>query len=341
MMINYHAHSSFIFSRKYGTTAIELVICISVIGLLLSLLISAVQSAREAARRFHCLNNLRNVSLSALTFESANGSFPKGIDSPRSMSYNTRGRHNFVGHLVHLLPHMNENAQHYFWDDSYRSSSPWWNNVLPAEIKSTNPVFRCPADDSNFAIKAGSRDNGTIIWASGLNRTVSYLWLSGVPPKPVSSDVGLTNYLGNAGRWPIDGYDTTFPPNQQLMLDEFRGPFRLGRTIKFQEIADGLSNTLLFGEVTGGYSDGKRMTSFGLPSSPMWTHENTANFSGTAFRYRKDWSRFSSMHSGNLLNWSKADGSSLTMSANMDPRIMLSLSGIADSKIILLDQLQL
>jgi len=325
-------------SKRYGTTITELVVSIAVVCLLVSLLLNAVHSAREAARRFHCLSNLRNLSISALAFESANGSLPKGIDSPKSMSHNSRGLHNFVGHLVHLLPHINENMQHDFWDGSYRSQSPWWKRDLPTCIKSANVVFRCPSDDASFAIKAGSRDNGTIMWASGQNRTVSYLWLSGIPPSPVSSDVGLTNYLGNAGRWPIDGRDTTFPPNQQLLLDEFRGPFRIGRAIRLREITDGLSNTLLLGEVTGGYdSDRLRITSFGLPCSPMWTHANAENVNSTTYRHHKDWFRFSSSHTGNLLNWTKADGSCLTIAAHMDSRIMLSLSGIADSKITLLD----
>ncbi|XZE46840.1 DUF1559 domain-containing protein [Pirellulaceae bacterium SH467] len=322
-------------STRIGTTLTEMVVSIAIISLLASLLVNAVQSARESARRLHCLNNLRNLSLSVLAFESSNGSIPIGINSPKNMSHDTRERHNFVGHLVHLLPHVEGQALYSFWEDSYRSPSPWWRKDLTAETQSVSEVFRCPSDNASSAVRVGDRDSGTIIWASGHDRTVSYLWLSGIPPRPTSSDVAMTNYLGNAGRWPIDGQDTTFPPDQQLILDKYRGPFRIARKIKLNEIVDGLSSTLLLGEVTGGYnSDGQRVTSFAIPSSPMWTHWNTTSTRGLADNFRRDWIRFSSSHSGNLINWAKADGACMTMSAELSPRVMLSLSGIADSESI-------
>ena len=59
---------------RYGFTLVELLVVIAIIAMLVTLLIPAVQSAREAARNLHCKNTLKQISLASLNYESANGS---------------------------------------------------------------------------------------------------------------------------------------------------------------------------------------------------------------------------------------------------------------------------
>jgi prepilin-type N-terminal cleavage/methylation domain-containing protein len=116
--------------RRTGFTLVELLVVVVIIGVLVALLLPAVQAAREASRRSECLNNLKNLTLAALSFESARGYFapaaqdrdgepPVGVKPPLAT-------HNGI---TFLLPHFEEGNKfqlidlEWDWDDTSRSKN--------------------------------------------------------------------------------------------------------------------------------------------------------------------------------------------------------------------------
>ena len=70
---------SILTNNRSGFTLVELLVVIAIIGILIGMLLPAVQSVREAARRTQCMNNIRQLSLAALNYESAHMHFPSGV----------------------------------------------------------------------------------------------------------------------------------------------------------------------------------------------------------------------------------------------------------------------
>lgn len=142
-------------SRRVGFTLVELLVVIAIIGILVGLLLPAVQAAREAARRMQCSNNLKQLSLGALNYESAHKKFPYrqgGTNdvAPDSSHLNNKGRRSGFISVLPYLEGNNQFAQVESGDPS-RNIPPGgpegWNNGY---FWALSPGFmKCPSDPSS------------------------------------------------------------------------------------------------------------------------------------------------------------------------------------------------
>ncbi len=303
---------------RWGFTLIELLVVIAIIAILIGLLLPAVQKVRSAAARTSCTNNMKQLALAAHGHENANGTLPPG--------------HNIgaVGPIMRLLPYIEQDniARQLTLDNT---TNYWWgvgNNLAVVADPTKNQIktLKCPsAQDGSSATWAcvliaygtGGTDF-TSFWGSP-NYHVGF---SGT----TAAALGKTNYLGVAGDWRFgNGYWGTFYYNRALPL---------------VKIADGTSNTFMFGEIAGGNFGATGQNSYYV----AWT--STALYTafgveagGPAGPYSG--ALFSSGHE-NLINFAFADGSvrPLTNPAQYNGAsfaLFAALGGTGDGQVVRFD----
>ena len=130
--------------KKAGFTLVELLVVIAIIGILLALLLPAVQSGREAARRTQCKNNLKHLALGALLHHEAHGFFPSGGWSVNWIGDPNRGygRSQSGGFLYSLLDYIDENATREI--GMHTSGDPKRDALALRLATKIVPSFHCP-----------------------------------------------------------------------------------------------------------------------------------------------------------------------------------------------------
>ncbi len=215
--------------RKNGFTLVELLVVIAIIGILIALLLPAVQAAREAARRMQCNSNLKQIGVALHGYHSANNRFPSGGFWVYRASLNKTFQYGSI--LLRLLPYAEEQALFERFDLSQETDAQAadQNNALG---KLVVPTFVCPSDLSG----------GVYDYAPGDTRGVSCY----------AASQGPTPHGGNYSHWCKENeHWNSFTPNPyEIGTSTFYGPFtREPISTKVSDCTDGLSHTIYFGEV--------------------------------------------------------------------------------------------
>jgi prepilin-type N-terminal cleavage/methylation domain-containing protein/prepilin-type processing-associated H-X9-DG protein len=230
-----------------GFTLVELLVVIAIIGVLVALLLPAIQAAREAARRSHCQNNLRQLTVGILNYESTNKSLPPGGITNGPCCGTPSG----AGWSILILPFVEEQAlfDRYDLDEPNESLVDVdKDGLINSVVRETNLVVHdCPTDEetqlNDFPASgpgSGVRYNrGSYRGNAGLcTQQSGAFWDS-------SSQQNKT-YANERGPLPGVGrmLSNPFGPNPV----EQPGLWTLTSPVKLKEITDGTFSTLLLGE---------------------------------------------------------------------------------------------
>jgi prepilin-type N-terminal cleavage/methylation domain-containing protein len=277
-----------------GFTLIELLVVIAIIGVLVALIMPAVQSAREAANRAQCQNNLKQLGLAAQEYHDSFGSFPGGwycdindancvVQGPTRYMWNGMTGLFMKLEAGNLYNEMNFDLYPYSPDNR-------------TGIRRTLAFFTCPSNRKATPIEVKTKGTDDVV---------------------VNLLIGPSDYRGNMAAGMIDGCTDPADPN---CYQYENGLFFRNSDIGIAQITDGTSNTLFFGEsLIGTWPDAQNC----CVRSTMDRKINRPLYVGTGSN-RERRAYWESKHPG-LVNYVKADGSVQPIKETINKVVFLKL----------------
>ncbi len=342
--------------RRHGAfTLVELLVVIAIIGVLVALLLPAVQAAREAARRSQCQNNLKQLALGCLNHHDAQKYFPTGGwgwywvgDPDRGFGKEQPG-----GWIYNVLPFIEQNALHDLGKDGNKGRNQTQLMAAQQVLGSPLDIITCPSRRTSqpFPYTGG-----------GIYNSLS----------PATTGAGRSDYAANSGTvwvepiWNAAPASNEFPPTydtaatfngwfynrvrnleQSTSTRQLTGVSYQWSEVASQHITDGTSNTYMVGEkyldpaqyetgqdggdnetwCTGFNNDNFRKTANGTPPAALTElvpHADTPNLNAPNLNHR-----FGSAHASGV-NMAFCDGSIHLISFSIDWTIHRDLGDIAD-----------
>ena len=320
-----------------GFTLIELLVVIAIIGVLIALLLPAVQAAREAARRLQCCNNLKQIALALQTYTTSMKTFPPGaVLKPDYPSYSQwydpwgeeaalegAGLHG-TSWMLQILPFIEQDALYSQWDFTKNVK----DNRAVASVDI--PAFYCPSR------RNGVRSRDEAVMFEG--------WQS-----------GGTDYGGCIGR--CNGWRNScvagsashqFLIGKTLFDPEKSGIFGPNTATAFRDIRDGSSNTIIVGEMqrlipdpdATGYDRGSQTSNDGWALAGVATLFSTAipgesgDWKGQAGGMNNGFFESAGSEHAGGANFAMADGSVQFISENVDSTAFALMGSMADGEVV-------
>lgn len=292
-------------NQRRAFTLVELLVVIAIIGILIGMLLPAVQQVREAARRIQCANNIRQMGLAVMNYESAHRQFPPGWITADGMPISEPG----WGWSAVILPFMEGQNIHRLIDFDVAIDDPMHLDA----IQNVVPTFLCPSEtipkvvNLDVHIEHDHGDDGDDLVAHDVDHDHGELWAS------------RTNYSGVFGSIEIEAN----PSNGN-------GAFFANSKVRFADIMDGTSHTFIIGERTSEFGP---ISWIGVVPE---LEEPLSRIVGAADHAPNDheghFEDFRSYHPGGV-NVALADGSAHFISNTIDAQVFQALATIKGGEV--------